>query len=562
MIPDATTVLDAMEAELRRNLDGLHVPASPKVYFLAYALQRRHWLVLRAAHGSLQRSREQAAGKLWVEVRVGDHNFDNVFDGGLEMEMEDRESVDWIDAPDDLDPTALRVALWKLSQLRFEEAQEDYYDHRKAMVSEFLRDEVDSFSRERPVRHEEPLHEGTFPRAEWEALLVEVSRRFLECPDVYQPFVGLRVERVQRWFVTSEETRVVTEDLYIEVATEGWVLTEDGVYVQAERTLYLRDPSQLPDRAGLERLVDEVLEELEGLRGAESPGSFIGPALLSGQAASTMFHEALGHRLEGERLVARGETRTFAKRLGDRILPTGLDVYDDPTATDADGHPPWGGYRVDDEGVEAQRASLVEDGVLRGFLQSRAPIPGAHHSNGHGRHDGIEKPMARMANLVVEARPGAGESREALEARLVELAKEQGRRHAVIIERIRAGETSTNSYEFQVFKGELAEVHLLDVETGERRRIRDIELLGTPLAAMQRIVGFGGDPGFDAGYCVAESGSIPVSGSAPMVLLSEVELQQRSTTGYHEPLLPQPFADDGSRGRVGGVRERGRRKRK
>lgn len=562
MIPDTQTVLEAMEAELRRSFDGLSVPASPKVYFLAYTLQRRHWLVLKAAHGSLQRSRDQQAARLWVEVRVGDHNFDNVLDGGLDMDMQDRESADWTDAPDDLDPTALRIALWKLSQLRFEEAQEDYYDHRKAMVSEFLRDEVDSFSRERPIRHVEDLHEGTFPREEWESLLVDVSRRFLQCPDVYQPWVGLRVERVQRWLVTSDETRVVTEDLYLELGAEGWVLTEDGVYVQAERTLYLRDASQLPDRAGIERLVEQVLDELEQLRGAQSPGSFIGPALLAGQAASTMFHEAIGHRLEGERLVARGETRTFAKRVGDRILPAGLDVYDDPTLLDAQGRPTWGGYRVDDEGVMAQRADLVEDGVLTGFLRSRAPIPGAHHSNGHGRHDGIEKPMARMANLVVEARPDAGETREQLEARLIAMAREQGCSHAAIIERIRAGETSTNSYEFQVFKGELAEVYLLDVETGERRRIRDIEMLGTPLAAMQRIVGFGGEQGVDAGYCVAESGSIPVSGRAPAVLLSEVELQQRSTTGYHEPLLPQPFADDGSRGRVGGVRERGRRRRR
>jgi TldD protein len=111
-----------------------------------------------------------------------------------------------------------------------------------------------------------------------------------------------------------------------------------------------------------------------------------------------------------------------------------------------------------------------------------------------------------------------------------------------------------------VFKGTLAEVYLLDVQTGVARRIRDVELIGTPLAALQRIVAFGRDRETDQGFCYAESGSIPVSGIAPPILLSELELQQSSTTGYHDPLLPPPFADDGSRGRKGGLRTRGKRR--
>jgi hypothetical protein len=170
--------------------------------------------------------------------------------------------------------------------------------------------------------------------------------------------------------------------------------------------------------------------------------------------------------------------------------------------------------------------------------------------------------MARMGNLIVESEPEHHATQAALEAQLVELARQQGRRHAAIIHRVRAGETATDSYDFQVFKGELADVELLDVETGARRRVRDLELIGTPLSALQRIVSFGGELGVDHGYCYAESGSVPVGGVAPAILLSEVELQQASRTGFHEPLLPPPFADDGSGGRVGRLRERGRRRRR
>ena len=563
-LPRASTrdsVLEVMERELSRSMAGLQVPGSPKPYFMQYTLRRTHALRLKAAYGSLVRARESTQSQIYAEVRVGSHKFDNVMDGGLEVRAEERESSDWVDAPDDLDLAALQVSLWKLSQLKFDEAQQDYYDHRKALVSEYLRDEVDAFSRETPLVHREELRSDPFPRVAWEGMLRDLSRRFLQHPELHDPAITLSAERVHRWLATSEGTRVVTEDTFVELSIGGWILTDDGVYTESSRELYLRAVDEVPSRAGLERLLDDVIAELGELQKAETPGSFIGPALLAGQAASTLFHEALGHRLEGERLVARGETRTFAQKVGQRILPPGLDVYDDPTVTRLGDRSVWGAYRVDDQGVPARRALLVEDGVLRGFLQGRNPTAVSSKSNGHGRHDGLQPPTARMANFVVEPRAGTALPWSELEAKLIELAKSQGRRQALIIFRVRAGETQTQAYDFQVFKGEPAEVWLLDVDTGTRRRVRDIELIGTPLSALQRIVAFGGEPDLDQGYCYAESGSIPVSGIAPAILLSEVEMQQGSSTGFHEPLLPPPFADDGSHGRTSALRRRGRRRR-
>lgn len=558
----AHALLEAMESEMKRSLTGLRVPGSPRPYHLEYALRRVESLDLRAAYGSLGRQRARDRASLYVDVRVGNHRFDNVVDGGLHDEATERESADWLEAPDDLDPEAVKIALWKLTQLRFDEALEDYLDHRKAMVSEYLRDEVDAFSRERAVHHIEALGDAPFPVDAWSSTLRDLSRVFTDHPEVHDPSITLRAERVQRWQCNTDGTRVITEDIYVEAYVGGWVLTEDGVYVEASRSMFARSIEGAPGPEQLRAALDAVLGELEALQKADSPASFIGPALLAGQAAATMFHEALGHRLEGERLVARGETRTFAERIGDRILPDGLSVYDDPTLAEFGGHELYGHYRVDDQGVRAQRVQLVEDGVLTGFIHSRQPTRHANRSSGHGRHDGVEQVMARMGNLVVEGDPARAKSWAALLGQLEEVARARGSRYAAIIHRVDAGETSTASYDFQVFKGELAEVHLLDVETGQLRRVRDVEFIGTPLSALQRIVGFGGEAGVDQGYCFAESGAVPVSGISPAILLSEVELQQKSTAGYHEPLLPPPFADDGTRGRAGAVRGRGRRRRR
>ncbi len=567
-------ILDAMQAELKRSLSGLRVPGSPRPYYLLYALRRRRDLLLQAAHGSLIRRRDREVGSLSVDLRVGSHAFDNVMDGGLGEEASERESADWLVAPDDMDPMALRCALWKLTQLKFDEAQSDYYDHRKALVSEFLRDEVTSFTQERPTTLYEDVDVLDLPTEQldaWAADIEDLSRRFLDHPEIHDPEISIRGERLVRWQIDSEGARIRTCDLWLEFEIRAWVLTDDGVYVESARSVPARRVEEVPSREQMDTLLDAVLDDLRELReSSESPAAFIGPALLSGQAASTVFHEALGHRLEGNRLVARGETRTFAHMLGERVLPEGLDVRDDPTLVEFEGRSLWGSYRVDDEGVPAQSTLLVSDGILVDFLRSRSPLPklrGAKpetveggRSNGHGRGDGIERPMARMANLVVEGRPELSLTREALETELIALARAQGRRQVAVIHTIRAGETSTDSYDFQVFKGELARVEFIDVDTGERQRVRDLELIGTPLSALQKVVRFGGRPGMDHGYCWAESGSVPVAGISPAVLLSEVELQQASRTGFHEPLLPPPFADDGSRGRTAGLRGRGRRR--
>jgi predicted Zn-dependent protease len=410
---DPAAILAAMERELARSLEGLRVPEVPAPYYLAYALRREEQLRLRGAYGALARNRHGTRHRVFVDVRVGDESFDNVCDGGLNVDATERESADWLEAADELDPEVLRVAFWKLSEIKFDEAVEDYYDHQKASVSEFLRDEVEAFSRAPRIEHIEALDERPLEKEQWGSLVAKASERFLEHPEVFDASVELSIRRVHRFFVDSGGSRVLTADTYVDLQVQGWVLTEDGVYVEGSRSVYGRSLERIPSAEALARLVEEALADLHQLQSAPSPGSFIGPALLAGQAAATIFHEALGHRLEGERLVARGETRTFAHKVGERILPSGLDVYDDPTLECVGEQDLWGSYRVDDQGVEAQRVELVKDGVLKGFLQSRSPTQHGEDSNGHGRHDGVEPIMARMGNLIVEA-SSEGKSWQAL----------------------------------------------------------------------------------------------------------------------------------------------------
>src|SRR5690606_37420070 len=134
---------------------------------------------------------------------------------------------------------------------------------------------------------------------------------------------------------------------------------------------------------------------------------------------------------------------------GQRILPEGVDVVDDPTLTHFDGVALHGAYRVDDEAVPAQRVELVKDGVLKNFLMSRQLIDGFRRSNGHGRHERYQDPMARMANLIVSARES--HSWEYLKRKLCEETLRRGLPYGIIIRGVSSGETRTDHYDFQAF---------------------------------------------------------------------------------------------------------------
>ena len=131
---------------------------------------------------------------------------------------------------------------------------------------------------------------------------------------------------------------------------------------------------------------------------------YTGPALLEPEAAGVLFHEAVGHRLEGERQNDDKDGRTFKGQVDKPILPFFISVIDDPTQRAAGPVSLNGYYRFDDQGVPGQKTVLVEKGVLRTFLMSRAPVQGVpSQSNGHGRSAPGRDPVARMSNLIVES---------------------------------------------------------------------------------------------------------------------------------------------------------------
>ena len=111
-----------------------------------------------------------------------------------------------------------------------------------------------------------------------------------------------------------------------------------------------------------------------------------------------LLHEAIGHGLEGD--FNRKKTSAFSDKLGKRVAAEGVTVIDDGTLAER-----RGSLNVDDEGTATQRTVLIENGILRGYLQDRlnAKLMGVP-ATGNGRRESYAHlPMPRMTNTFMLA---------------------------------------------------------------------------------------------------------------------------------------------------------------
>src|SRR6202041_424889 len=113
-------------------------------------------------------------------------------------------------------------------------------------------------------------------------------------------------------------------ELRIGAATraEDGMRLEDGVY------LSIRSFSDLPSEGALERQARSIAEELTAMRAAPVQDAEAAPAILDPEMSGVLFHEALGHKLEGQRQRDPHESQVFRDLIGKVILPTFISVYD------------------------------------------------------------------------------------------------------------------------------------------------------------------------------------------------------------------------------------------
>ncbi len=536
-------VLAAMTAELGRSTERLKLAAYEAPYFVSYQVKDVTRHEIGGRYGALFDDGHRRDRNLFVDVRVGGYAFDSSGPDDQALLL-GAEGPTWYapkDAPLDGDTTALRNALWLATDERYKEALSSYLKKKSREI--YRRDEPDrapSFSREAPARHVDPRRPFPFDRERWKAAVREGTALFRAHPEIFDSSMKVVAEKQVRWFASSEGSGIVTEQTVYGLHVAAVARALDGQLLENGRDFYARTEAELPSPATVRAAVAKVIAELEALRRAPAIDPYTGPAILEPEATGVLFHEAVGHRLEGERLDDDKEGQTYKGQIGQRVLPPFLTIVDDPTLESVSGVALNGTYGFDEQGVAARRTVLVKEGRLETYLLSRKPVKPFERSNGHGRSQGSRPPMARMANLVVESSKKV--SMPELKKLLMAEAKRQGKPYGLVIRDITGGNTNTASYGYQAFKGTPRLVYRVDATTGKEELVRGVELVGTPLTSVNKVLATSDEVRVFNGYCGAESGYVPVATVAPAALVGEIELQRVARQNERSAILPSPWA--------------------
>lgn len=527
-----------LSEELERSKELLSRPGHPKVCFLSYLLRNERRETVRARLGAIAEHRVDTRTHVFCDVRVGSYRYDQVAQGGLEDNATDDESMRYIEMPTEVSEDAYRVALWRLTEARYREAAVQYYA-RKSDEVHYV-DEARKLPARRRMEGERYSRLERYPELDverWRHVLKRASSLLRNSPDIQVSEIELSAWHRQQRFVSTEGADIVEQRVVYDLHATFWMLAPGGYRVEQEVSFVTGEAEELPDEQGILALVRERIALLRKIAVAPHLPSYTGPVLLAPVPAGLFFHEVIGHRLEGSRLLSSDEGATFANLRGKPIAPPFVDIVDDPTLKRFRGKSLIGSFRYDDEGVPAQRATLVERGVLQGFLTTRTPIPGQRELNGHARAARHERPISRMGNLIVTSR--APQDPDTLFATFLDEIRRRKLPYGIHVLATLGGETDTRSYDFQAFKGEIMHAERVTPD-GQRELCRGVDFVGTPLSALDSLVALGDDVTVDNAYCGAESGMIPVSTVAPSALMANLELQSKDRQRFAPFALPPP----------------------
>ncbi|HKW65493.1 MAG TPA: metallopeptidase TldD-related protein [Candidatus Acidoferrum sp.] len=541
--PDAqakpSPLLAALKAELDRSMKT-YGAQDPPAYFMDYTVTDTQRVDVSGSNGALLNSNEARNRWLEIWVRTGSYNLDDTHKVG-ERQMQNESPG--VSVPVDNDPEVLRRAVWLETDKQYRAAEEALIKIKtgKEVKVETAEGNAPDFSREQPHTSIGPEVSIAVDRAPWEAKVRAYTKAFRESTAIINSIVTFSAQAQNVLQVNSEGTQLQFGQIRyrLELFIQG--KAPDGMDIDRYYNFDWVDPREAPDDKAVYAAEATLRKELEGLVKAPINDPTVGPALLTGRAAAVFFHEVFGHRAEGHRQKDVTEGQTFSKKVGEAILPAFLSITDDATLKKLGGEDLLGYYQFDDEGVPAERVTLVDHGVLKSFEMSRSPLVGFPHSNGHGRRQLGATPVSRQGNLIVQSSKTMTNAQ--LRAKLIDLIKTQGKPYGLLIDDIAGGFTFTGRGQPQAFQVQPLVVYKVFADGKPDELVRGVDIVGTPLAALTKIVATGDTPEVFNGYCGAESGNVPVSAASPAILTSELEVQKKESSTDRPPILPPPAHD-------------------
>jgi predicted Zn-dependent protease len=514
-------LLKAMQAELEREKTQLVLPGMQHPYFSEYRLDDFSTYEAVANYGALTREEESQRRIVRVTVRIGNYATDSSTgrgDGTVQL------------GPQDNNPDALRCALWLATDDAYKNALRAHTTKQAALDRFQQKRDENDFSQEKPVVHIEPLRRLEIDRAEWKRRIVEASGLYASAPEVrgfaeqVQYSTGnLRAMVLNRYLVNTEGTTLRYGISAYNNAISVGGQAPDGMRLARDNGSVAVTAAELESWPSFRKRVIDDLKSLEALRNAPvvSAEDYHGPILFSGDAASDVMNRLFVPNIEADRPELGTTARTtgiYNSSYKARVLPSFMDVIDDPLDSKFDGHNVVGAYKFDDEGVPAQAVNIVDNGRLDNYLVGREPVRDFPNSNGHGRAAPGAPSHSRSGVIIFK--PNNPVPAAEMNKKLLAMAQEQKR----------------DVYAVETMGGEIPRLLYLVHPDGSRQLVRGAifdELDNRSLRS--EIVAAGDDP-----YINDSLGALPQTTIVPSLLFGDIGVKRSTEEQQKLPYYPPP----------------------
>lgn len=577
--PDKDQTLRAMRDEMARSktrlelkMPGTDQPVRP--YYVEYRLLDLDVKEIVAQFGTLLSSNHTRNRFMNVEARVGSYKMDSsnfVGEDSFRGFIGSQGSVGI-----DRDYDSLRQDLWIATDQAFKEAVETY-SRKQAYLSSLARQsEMDDLAKTQPIQIIEPLVTPDWTNRNWEQEARDSSAALRLFPEVYEARVTYYLVYATEYLMTSEGTEIRTNRTFAAVESGMNTLANDGMPLNYLYSDYVPKPGDIPSVDAVRKGLNVAGSELMALRAASPAQDYTGPVLFEARAAAPLLAQILGPAMNGsrppvafqpvvEQLMGNlGGKSDWAGRIGARVLPPSVSLVDDPGAKEFHGTPLLGGYTVDDEGVRAQKITVVENGTLKALLMSRRPGNDSDQSNGHGRSGFLSDAKATMSNLFFTSTETSSPAE--LKRKFLDECRAEKLQYCILVREMDNPSLSLLHQEdfselLASFNGGAGTgdrlpllVYKVYPEDGREEVIRGARVIGVNTRSLRNLAGIGNDPfvynymqsqiagftGTALGAFGSAQGGLPATVVAPSLLFEELEVRGARGEPKRLPLLPAP----------------------
>lgn len=613
--PAESPIIKAMRMEMKRSIEELRLKNAEKPYFIQYTIRDQNSWDAEATFGTIVDTQITMKRTLDVDVRVGNREFDNTgFVSMNDIFFGDDAGGDIV-MGDDVD--AIRHEIWRATDAAYKEAVEKFAQKQAHFANVVQQEKIPDFSeiilRAHPDNDDASYLHSSMPQLDDTVGLAQLIRQgsavFRKYPAIQESRVHVQLKRITTHVVTSDS---VIHSIPRQLATiEVFARAQgaDGMPVHRYLPLYSSaggwmqfawplDPSKNIEHSiiesfdshrpfdfqrdfdfqrkefkypqDLEKEIQRFAEELTALAAAPVlEKNYDGPVLFTGQASAEIMAQVLAPHLSGHRppvadnspaaSIAGGTSSELAGKINRRVLPRFLSVYDDPLALAFGGRPLVGSYIIDDQGVPAEKVTLVENGVLKNLLMTRRPTTHQPGSNGHARLLGPNNFSATISNLVVEASEGRSEAE--LKKELIKLCRDLELPYGILIRNVMIpGTVPNNDMSVIIFgadgggsggaRSDLSApvmAYKVYVEDGREELVRGLSIGEFSVRSLRYIAAAGNTP-YVHDRTVRCQGifcreDVPVSIVAPSLLFEELEIARTGGSQKKPALLSHPFFD-------------------